>query len=233
MRLYIIRHADPDYDNNTITAEGHREAAALSYYLKEEGLTRLFTSPMGRAKDTARYTEQATALCATEQAWMKELHLFIPSGDPRVHAAWDAHGERLRTEYPKEAAAACLEKGFMAHPEIRAEQARIAEGSDQFLESLGYRREGERYRILAPSRERVGVFCHGGMGLTWLAHLLGIPLVTMWAGFFLAPSSVSVVLMDERSPQWATPRCLAMGQTAHLYAESLPIQPRGIIANFD
>ncbi len=29
MRLYIIRHADPDYPNNTITPEGHLEAQAL------------------------------------------------------------------------------------------------------------------------------------------------------------------------------------------------------------
>lgn len=30
MRLYIIRHADPDYPNNTITPEGHLEAQALA-----------------------------------------------------------------------------------------------------------------------------------------------------------------------------------------------------------
>lgn len=28
MRLYIIRHADPDYPNNTITPAGHLEAKA-------------------------------------------------------------------------------------------------------------------------------------------------------------------------------------------------------------
>ncbi|MEC9258269.1 MAG: histidine phosphatase family protein, partial [Candidatus Poribacteria bacterium] len=28
MRLYIIRHADPDYPNRTITEKGHLEAQA-------------------------------------------------------------------------------------------------------------------------------------------------------------------------------------------------------------
>lgn len=38
MRLYIIRHADPDYPNNTITPEGHLEAQALAKRLSSHGL---------------------------------------------------------------------------------------------------------------------------------------------------------------------------------------------------
>ena len=30
MRLYIIRHADPDYKNDTITVFGHKDAQALA-----------------------------------------------------------------------------------------------------------------------------------------------------------------------------------------------------------
>ena len=30
MRLYIIRHADPDYPNRTITEKGHLEAQSLA-----------------------------------------------------------------------------------------------------------------------------------------------------------------------------------------------------------
>ncbi|MCA1595762.1 MAG: histidine phosphatase family protein, partial [Chloroflexi bacterium] len=56
MRLYIIRHADPDYPNNTITEDGHKEARALADRLAAEKLDRIYCSPMGRAIDTARYT---------------------------------------------------------------------------------------------------------------------------------------------------------------------------------
>jgi hypothetical protein len=77
------------------------------------------------------------------------------------------------------------------------------------------------------------VFCHGGFGLTWLAHLLALPLPLVWSGFWLPPSSVTTMLFDERSPEWAVPRCIGLGDVSHLYAAGLQVQARGIMANFD
>ena len=79
----------------------------------------------------------------------------------------------------------------------------------------------------------MAVFCHGGFGLTWLAHLLEIPLSLVWSGFWMPPSSVTTILFDERSQEWATPRCIGFGDVSHLYEAGLPVRPRGIIANFD
>lgn len=105
--------------------------------------------------------------------------------------------------------------------------------SDEFLKTLGFERQGTRYRVLHPNVEKIAIFCHGGFGLTWLAHLLQIPLTIMWSGFWLPPSSVSTILFDQRSPDWATPRCIGLSDTSHLYAADLPIKPRGIKANFE
>jgi hypothetical protein len=69
--------------------------------------------------------------------------------------------------------------------------------------------------------------------VTWLAHLLDLPLTLVWSGFWLAPSSVTTILFDERSTVWATPRCLGVGDVSHLYAAGLPVQPAGITANVD
>jgi hypothetical protein len=91
------------------------------------------------------------------------------------------------------------------------------------------------------------VFCHGGFGLTWLAHLLGMPVSQVWSSFYLAPSSVTTVLFDERSEGKAVPRAVSVGETGHLYAAGLQTQvskyekpnifsaearPSGIKANF-
>ena len=58
VRLYIIRHGDPDYDTNreqggSLTPHGRLEAEALGPYLKDEGITHVYSSPMGRARLTA------------------------------------------------------------------------------------------------------------------------------------------------------------------------------------
>ena len=52
MRIYIIRHADPDYDNDTLTSAGHKEAIALAERLETERINRICCSPLGRARRT-------------------------------------------------------------------------------------------------------------------------------------------------------------------------------------
>ncbi len=234
MRLYIIRHADPDYPNNTITDQGHREAEALAKRLATVGLDRIYSSPLGRALDTMRYTTDRLGLEPTVEEWTAELSEWRLDQTPWGRlAAWDIPGEivRARREGPTR------DEWHLAPPFdtalLHEEFAVVTRHSDAFIARHGYDREGGRYRIARPNRERIAVFCHGGFGLTWLAHLLEIPLPLVWSGFWLPPSSVTTVLFDERSREWAAPRCIGLGDVSHLYAAGLPVQPRGILANFD
>jgi probable phosphoglycerate mutase len=55
----------------------------------------------------------------------------------------------------------------------------------------------------------------------------------MWSGFWLPPSSVTTVLFEERSAEWAVPRCIGLGDVSHLHMAGLGVQPSGIKANFD
>ena len=237
MRLYIIRHADPDYPNNTITPAGHLEARALARRLATEDLTHLYSSPLGRALDTVRYTADVLGLPPVVEEWLRELSGWRIDHPPwGALAAWDLPGEVIRAEEPYPThdtwhSAPALGSGTTTA--LHEAFATIREQSDAFLRRHGYERVGGRYRLVRPHRERIAVFCHGGLGLTWLAHRLEIPLTLVWSGFWLAPSSVTIVLFDERSAEWAVPRCLALGDTAHLYTAGLPVRPRGIIANFD
>jgi probable phosphoglycerate mutase len=73
MRLYIIRHADPDYEKGTITPIGHKEAIALSYRLKSEKINKIFSSPLKRAIDTMLYTEKITKIKGSIIDWVKEI----------------------------------------------------------------------------------------------------------------------------------------------------------------
>ena len=82
VRLYIIRHADPDYDTDrenggSLTDHGKLEAKALGEYLKSEGLTHAYTSPMGRARLTAELALKDNFPTLLEnlkvEPWTKEL----------------------------------------------------------------------------------------------------------------------------------------------------------------
>jgi hypothetical protein len=166
------------------------------------------------------------------EPWTTELDWSTGGqGSAGSQAVWDYPGEVFRggSDYPSY-------ENWHQTPPVHEDQlaerfARLVKASDEFLMRLGYAREGRRYRCIAPTDDRIAMFCHGGFGLTWLAHLLEIPVQTMWSGFWLPPSSVTMVLMEQQSSDWAVPRCVGMGDTSHLYAAGLPIQPRGIYAH--
>lgn len=235
MRLFIIRHADPDYPNNTITPAGHKEAESLAIRLKRLGLDKIFVSPLGRALDTCRYTADALEMEPVVLDWTKELDLPLieEEGIGRT-AIWDVNGHTLHNN----------ERGRHIHtgnwytlppfntPDYCESVAELGKHSDTLLAQLGFVRENGIYRVLRPhNKDKIAIFCHGGLGLTWISHLLGIAAPLIWTGFFLPPSSVTTILFDERIPGIATPRALGVGDISHLYATGLPMQPAGIRAN--
>ncbi len=58
MLLYVIRHSDPDYEHDTLTPLGHRQAEAAAKRLAVNGLTHIYSSPAGRAIATAKPTSE-------------------------------------------------------------------------------------------------------------------------------------------------------------------------------
>ena len=231
MRLHIIRHADPDYANDSLTEQGRREAAALARYLCSLGLHEIYSSPAGRARLTAQYTAEATALPVTVEDWTAELKGLRVPGEKRV--LWDLDGDEVRQPaYLKEKDNWGLVERFDA-VRAREEYQRVVRASDEFLARQGFVRAGGVYQVRGENRKHLAAFCHGGFGPLWVAHLLEIPLPLMWAGFFMHPSSVTTILFDERKPGLATPRCLGYGELAHLRLAGLPPSPSGIIANYE
>ncbi len=235
MLIYIIRHADPDYPNNTITAAGHEEARALARRLAGDGLTHIYTSPLGRARDTAQYTADLAKLEPVVEDWLLEhgelkTEVMLPTGETAQYVAWDVHGETIRADLSPLTLA-----DWSTHPALAADVAPVytdvQAAADQFIARHGYTREDGRYRTVTANEDRIALFCHNGTGLMLLAHWLELPLPLVWVGFWLPPSSVTTVLFEERSDQWAVPRCLGVGDVSHLYEARLPVRPRGLKGN--
>lgn len=235
MRLFIIRHADPDYPNKTITADGHLEAKALAKRMTTLGLDRIYCSPLGRAQHTMQYTADSLKMKATVLDWTQEIESLAFKTTPPwpITCAWDIPGEVVLSQekFPSHENWHTLS----ALEEFNSKEifADLVQHSDAFIKTLGYERQGTKYKVVHPNVEKIAIFCHGGFGLTWLAHLLQIPLTIMWSGFWLSPSSVTTILFDQRSAEWATPRCIGLADTSHLYEAGLAIKPRGIKANFE
>ena len=229
MRLYILRHGDPDYANDALTPRGIPEAKALAKYMEHEAIDELYASPMGRAQETASHTAMRMNKPVTTETWAAEL-------SPPCHhgiCEWDADGHKIRND------------AYLSNPArhdqipeidpvwLEQQAATIRKDSDAFLARMGYVRDGGQYRIEKPNTKRIAMFCHGGFGSAWVASMLEIPLPLMWAGFVMHTTSVTCILFDERKPGIATPRCLYYGAMPHLYHDGIEPSQAGIKANYE
>src|SRR3954468_23637189 len=101
MRLYIVRHAEPAYPRDALTARGHRQARALARRLDPPGadleIGHVYSSPMTRALETARYTAQRLGLEVEAVPWARELEdWWIPDPEVGERPVWQVDAATLR-----------------------------------------------------------------------------------------------------------------------------------------
>ena len=85
MRLLFIRHGDPDYLLDGLTAVGRREAELLAERIAPMEIAEYYVSPLGRAKATAAPTLEKAGRRATEQAWLQEFAIPVARPDLDGH----------------------------------------------------------------------------------------------------------------------------------------------------
>ena len=217
MLLYIIRHADPDYEHNTITEFGWQEAHALADWLQELPIDRIYSSPMGRAIDTA------TPICKIK-------------GMEPVILPWAAEHQDYMTSLRLTPESQCsyrysVQKGvydfqdFVDTDRMKTVEHMIA-CSDEFLASFGYERQGVFYKVTKHCEENIAVFCHGGFGCAWLAHLLGMAPGVAFHTLRLGTSSVTTVSFPTSDKGYIRPILRHLGEIHHIRRAGLRINTR-------
>ena len=229
MLLYIVRHGEPVYDPDRLTELGRRQAEALSHRLAVHGLDRIFTSPNGRARETAEPTCRALGISPETEPWMSEdltWSEFSNNGEEWSFMAADCR--EMKSDSMTSPGARWFDSPAFAHSSApESGWQRIAAESDRFTERLGYVRSGSVYRIDRPSEERIAAFCHQGFGLTWLAYLLGIHPCLFWSSFDMTHSGVTVLHFENFASGYTAPRCLCLSDTSHIFASGLPLKYHG------
>ena len=91
MKLLLVRHAEPDYERDSLTEKGRREAVFLSQRLAQIPARAYYVSPLGRAKATADPTLKAVGAAAVECPWLREFDAPICRPDAVEHkkVPWD------------------------------------------------------------------------------------------------------------------------------------------------
>ncbi|MBP5250208.1 MAG: histidine phosphatase family protein [Lachnospiraceae bacterium] len=253
MILVFVRHGEPDYEHDSLTEKGRREAELLGKRIATWNVKDFYVSPLGRAKDTAAPALRLTGKTAEELPWAKEFWYCSP--DPVTHTdhlSWD-YVPSLWTSQEKNFT---LDDWVDAvpmkeNPEIRIRRDEVCNELDKLLLRYGYRRDGLIYRTVGRKQKNVihtiapgdtknamtedmvtqgpvvVIFCHLGAACLMMSHLLNIPFITMPQGLFLPPASVNILQTEERWEDEASFRAQAIGDCKHLLEAGEPISSAG------
>jgi probable phosphoglycerate mutase len=227
MLLYIIRHGEPDYVTDSLTENGKKQAEALAERLCTHGFDEIYSSPLGRAIQTAQPTCERLGIAHQIEDWMSEStawdELSVADGCGTRNWAFSCQNtELLGKDYTIE--------DWHTNPVFAPCTAaldgyrRITARSDEFMARLGYKRDGRLYTVTAPNDRRIAAFCHHGFGTTWLSHLLSVPPHIFWSGFDIAHSGVTILEWKNNPDGLTAPTCVCLSDVSHIYSANLPLR---------
>ena len=223
MQLLLVRHGDPDYANDALTEKGHRQAERLGAALEGVRIDTLYCSPMGRARLTAGYVARAKEMEPVVLPWLHELN-----GNYAGQLwAWNTHGCDTFRDLPPLSPA-----DWHRHVPYGEHMTRIAapfyKEFDGLMAEHGLVRDGWLYRIAEGFQPDVtlGFFCHGGVTLTLLAHLLHVPLPACYSQFACDPSSRTVLSLETKDG-FGIFRLTSLNAMSHAANLQEPVQQSG------
>ncbi|MCR5688298.1 MAG: histidine phosphatase family protein [Lachnospiraceae bacterium] len=218
MKLVFIRHADPDYVNDTLTPKGRREAEILSERLILMPADKVYVSHLGRALDTARpYLEK----CGKEPVildWLEEFPCRIdrPDDETKKHIVWDWLPQDWTREDRFYDISEWTENDRLRAGGVREKYEEVTAKFDELIAGLGYVRDGNIYTAKYPNMDTVLFFCHFGVEMVMLSRLFNISPMILWHSMCAAPTSLTTVVTEERRKGTASFRMLGFGDVSHL-----------------
>lgn len=272
MRLIFIRHGDPDYKNDNLTEKGKREAELLAKRVsKWNDITEFYTSPLGRAKATAKPSLELLDRKAISCDWLQEFYyrtkypedFFIKELAGKETMCWDFLPEIFYSDKLHFDSDHWTESAIMKEGKIREHYKEVCDGIDGILAKYGYLRNSagfydvknpqdnpnfearysgldkggiggsgkEKYQLVSEKNLHENCtlvfFCHLGIMFTIIAHLIGLSPMQLWQGFYVAPTSITILNTEERIRGQAAFRVERLGDTNHLTNGGEPISSSG------
>ncbi|MCR4689162.1 MAG: histidine phosphatase family protein [Saccharofermentans sp.] len=229
MKLIFIRHGDPDYVKDSLTEKGWAEAEILSERVAKWDIKDIYLSPFGRAQDTASLSLKKLGREGTTLDWLKEFYYRVTdedTGEERIE--WDFYPRYFVPHKGLHDKDEWFNTPIMKTGDIEKYYLEVIEGIDKLLVEHGYvRREDGVYEVREHNDDNLVFFCHFGITALITGYLTGIAAPSLWQGFFMAPTSITVLGSEERIPGEAAFRVQSFGDFRHLIEAGEPVSPSG------
>lgn len=222
MRIVIVRHGEPDYEKDCLTANGMKQAELAAERLLKEHIEKIYSSPLGRAYETAMaYSELTGTKPVGILEFMKEIRygreddLYSEAGHPWSNAdKMISEGKDIRDpEWRKTPA-------FVDNT-ATVDVDNVIRHTDEWLKDLGYVREGLYYRNVREDDEQhtVALFCHGGSATAMLSHIYNQQFPYMCSVIHMSFTGITVLRFDSTPGSLAMPVLELLNDDRHLLQE--------------
>lgn len=217
MKILFVRHGHPNYEKDCLTDLGHRHAAAAALRLKDEGIARIYSSTCGRALETAQHTADLIGLPVQPFDFMREINWDPVEGItlPYQGHPWDTADRMVIDGLPLLDPDWASKEPFRRNTVVQSVK-KVGDGIDQWLETLGYRRDGDYYRVVSNTEDTVAVFCHGGASCAMLSRIFNLPFPFAIAVMGLDFTGITAVSLAGDPGDLATPKFICVNDARHI-----------------
>ena len=217
MKIIFVRHGHPDYRKDCLTEIGHLHGKAVAERLRGEKIDRICSSSCGRARETAEHIAVYHDLPVESFDFIREIGWGSIDGT-----------ELYKNGHPWFTVDDMIENGESLHdPEFEKnprfsnnkviyDVKKIADGFDEWLLDLGYKREGEYYRVLRKNDGNVIMVSHGGASSAALAHLFSLPFLLTLSIVRADYTAITIVSIDAEEGHLALPKFDMMNDSKHI-----------------
>ena len=219
MRLIFVRHGEANYEKDCLTDLGLKQAQAAAKRLMREGIEGIYSSPQGRAIETARaYAQLDGGKDVQVLDFMHEISWGSTDGEPLFNNGhpWTIADEMVAQGWD------LTRSDWREHPFFKRNKAAacadaVAEELDKWLLTLGYRREGSYYRQTLPedNRHTYALFSHGGSSTAALSHLMDLPFPYMLSLLHMPFTAIVILRFDPKPNNLCLPHLELAGDSAH------------------
>ena len=199
MRIIFIRHGEPNYDLDCLTEIGKIQAELLAKRLKDARIDEMWSSPYGRAWQTAEPTSIIRKEPFNTLEFMHEVDWESMDGKPLYQGGnpWEIVDEMVRKgedlQDPN-----WRELPYFKTNSILKSVDYVGKNFDQWLAGYGYVRDGYCYYHEKEESEHrnIAIFCHGGSTTVAIAHMLNWLFPHACSMLHLEFTSITVIHLD-------------------------------------
>ena len=208
MRIIFIRHGEPDYENDTLTETGFKQAQLVAQRLKDENIEEIWSSTHGRALNSAKPTAELLGLPVKAVDFMREVTWGSKTGEKLFAGGhpWDIADEMARLGMDLNSPDWRTNAFFKDNKVVDCAET-VEKGIDKWLEEHGYKRNGLYYEHLIEEEyhRTVAFFCHGGSSSVAIAHIMNLPFPYVCALLHMEFTGITILRMDRKKGSCTLP----------------------------